>query len=163
MDLTRLLEDLVSIWKDTRKDHQPFVELTESADEERVILVGREGPISQVIRNLVENARSFSPPNGKVTITAYREDGVARILVEDEGPGVPPDKLDTIFDRFYSDRPKGASFGNNSGLGLSIVRQIVESHRGEVFAENRMRDGEIIGARFVVRLPLARRNVRNTP
>lgn len=163
MDLIRLLEDLVSIWKDTRKDDQPFVELVSHTDEDGIVIIGREGPISQVIRNLVENARSFSPANGKVTITAYREDGVARLLFEDEGPGIPPDKLDTIFDRFYSDRPKGATFGNNSGLGLSIVRQIVESHRGEVFAENRMRNGEIVGARFVVRLPLARRNVRNTP
>lgn len=78
-----------------------------------------------------------------------------RMTVEDEGPGVPPDKLEKIFQRFYTDRPAGAKFGNNSGLGLSIVRQIAETHRGSVWAENRMSDGKIAGARFVVDLPPA--------
>ena len=74
---------------------------------------------------------------------------LARITVEDDGPGVPEDKLAKIFERFYTDRPAGAAFGNNSGLGLSIVRQIVETHRGLVRAENRPSGG----ARFIVDLP----------
>jgi two-component system sensor histidine kinase ChvG len=77
------------------------------------------------------------------------------VTVEDEGPGIPEDKLEKIFQRFYTDRPKGAKFGNNSGLGLSIVRQITETHRGAVWAENRMTDGKISGARFIVDLPAA--------
>ena len=78
-----------------------------------------------------------------------------RLIVEDMGPGIPPDKLEKIFQRFYTDRPVGAKFGNNSGLGLSIVRQIAETHRGQVWAENRMADGKVTGARFVVELPPA--------
>jgi two-component system sensor histidine kinase ChvG len=77
------------------------------------------------------------------------------MTVEDEGPGIPPDKLEKVFERFYTDRPQGAKFGNNSGLGLSIVRQIVETHRGKVWAENRMSGGKIAGARFIVDLPAA--------
>ncbi len=153
VDIERLLQDLTDIWRDTRKDGQPHVKLSLHASRESLRVKGREGPLSQVIRNLVENAKSFSPPDGDVTIHALREDGVVRIVIEDEGPGVPPDKLETIFDRFYSDRPVGADFGNNSGLGLSIVRQIVETHRGEVFAENCKENGNITGARFVVRIP----------
>ena len=76
---------------------------------------------------------------------------IARIRVEDDGPGIPPDKLEKIFDRFYTDRPAGAAFGNNSGLGLSIVAQIIETHRGKVYAENR----EAGGARFTIDLPAA--------
>jgi two-component system sensor histidine kinase ChvG len=78
-----------------------------------------------------------------------------RMTVEDEGPGVPPDKLEKIFQRFYTDRPAGAKFGNNSGLGLSIVKQIVETHRGRVWAENRMVQDKVAGARFIVELPPA--------
>jgi two-component system sensor histidine kinase ChvG len=84
---------------------------------------------------------------------------MVRIMVEDEGPGVPPDKLEKIFQRFYTDRPAGAKFGNNSGLGLSIVRQITDTHRGTVWAENRMADGRITGARFVVELPVAQLSI----
>jgi len=86
---------------------------------------------------------------------ADRAKPVIRLTVEDQGPGLPPDKLEKIFERFYSDRPKGSKFGNNSGLGLSIVRQIVETHGGRVWAENRDAQGEIIGARFTVDLPPA--------
>ena len=74
---------------------------------------------------------------------------IARILIEDNGPGIPEDKLEKIFERFYTDRPKGTAFGNNSGLGLSIVKQIIDIHRGKVRAENRDEGG----ARFIVDLP----------
>ena len=97
-----------------------------------------------------------------VAINAYREDGVVRITIEDDGPGLPPDKLEKVFERFYSDRPVGAKFGNNSGLGLSIVKQIIETHRGEVWAENRMDGDRVLGARFVVRLPARDGNMKNT-
>jgi two-component system sensor histidine kinase ChvG len=79
------------------------------------------------------------------------------VTVQDEGPGIPPDSLESIFERFYSERPEGETFGRHSGLGLSISRQIVEAHKGTIFAENVLRrDGSRAGARFVVRLPLAR-------
>lgn len=160
VDVQRLLEDLVSIWRDTRKDGQPHVALELRDELGPLEIKGREGPLAQVIRNLVENARSFSPPDGLVTITAEREANAITLTFDDDGPGVPEDKLEKIFDRFYSDRPKGAKFGNNSGLGLSIVKQIVETHHGEVFVQNRKQInengslGEVLGAQFVVRLPL---------
>lgn len=114
---------------------------------------GRDGSLGQVVRNLVDNALSFSPPDGVVKVSVLQAakgpKTLARILVEDEGSGIPEDKLETIFNRFYTDRPKGSAFGNNSGLGLSIVRQIVTTHRGDVRAENRT----VGGARFIIDLP----------
>ena len=62
------------------------------------------------------------------------------IVFEDDGPGIPEDNLETIFQRFYTSRPKGTSFGKNSGLGLSISRQIIEAHDGKIWAENRKDD-----------------------
>jgi two-component system, OmpR family, sensor histidine kinase ChvG len=159
VDLSRLLEDIVSIYRDTSRETDAVVTLNQSLLTGRVEVIGREGPIGQVMRNLVENARSFSPPGGEVRVSVQRrpsQDGPSvRIMVEDQGPGVPPDKLEKIFERFYTDRPQGAKFGNNSGLGLSIVRQIVETHRGTVWVENAVADGRITGARFIVDLPEA--------
>lgn len=158
VDMARLLEDLTSIYQDTAKPTDAKVTFLHQAGADYVVM-GRDGPLAQVIRNLVENARSFSPPGGQVTVTLSRltspRGPAVRLVVEDDGPGIPPDKLETIFQRFYTDRPAGAKFGNNSGLGLSIVRQIVETHRGAVWAENRIIDGKIAGARFIVDLPPA--------
>ncbi|MEQ1609337.1 MAG: ATP-binding protein [Hyphomonadaceae bacterium] len=161
VNMARLLEDIVSIYADTKTEAEARVTLAAQPGDYSVM--GREGPLAQVIRNLIENARSFSPPNGLVTVTLSRltspRGPAVRVTVEDEGPGVPPDKLEKIFQRFYTDRPRGAKFGNNSGLGLSIVRQITETHRGAVWAENRMIDGKIAGARFIVDLPPAPLNI----
>jgi two-component system sensor histidine kinase ChvG len=102
----------------------------------------------------LDNARSFSPPGGTVRITARRLKDEVEIIVDDDGPGIQPDALDKIFERFYTDRPN-QSFGQNSGLGLSIVKQIIEAHGGSIRAENRKAPGsdKVLGARFVVRLP----------
>jgi two-component system sensor histidine kinase ChvG len=157
VDLAKLLDDIISIYRDTAREGEARVVL-QAELEGKAIVMGREGPLGQVIRNLVENARSFSPPGGEVKVQLSRMPGretVLRMTVEDEGPGIPPDKLEKVFERFYTDRPQGAKFGNNSGLGLSIVRQIVETHRGKVWAENRVTDGKITGARFIVDLPAA--------
>jgi len=156
VDVGRLLDDIISIYRDTAKETDARVSLVVNL-EGKAFVMGREGPLSQVVRNLVENARSFSPPGGEVQVTLSRvntpREQAIRIVVEDQGPGIPPDKFEKIFERFYTDRPQGSKFGNNSGLGLSIVRQIVETHRGKVWAENRMVDGKIAGARFIVDLP----------
>ena len=95
----------------------------------------------------------FSPDGGTVTITAHAEGGSRASPSRIDGPGIPPDNLETIFERFYTERPAEHGFGKNSGLGLSIARQIVISTGGRIWAENR----EGGGARFVVELPLARR------
>ena len=99
---------------------------------------------------------SFSPPGGEVRIVLRVAGGQAIVTIDDQGPGIPEDNLDAIFRRFYTERPAGHGFGKNSGLGLSISRQIVEMHRGRIFAAN-IRDepgGPIKGARFTVVLPL---------
>jgi len=124
------------------------------------VVLGQEGPLGQVFRNLIDNARSFSPPGGRVFVSMEQvrgKDGaIVRATVEDEGPGIPPENLETIFQRFYTQRPKGAAFGGNSGLGLSIARQIVTAHHGRIFAQNIEKTAnQPAGARFVVELPLA--------
>ncbi len=81
---------------------------------------------------------------------------MVRATVEDEGPGIPPENLETVFERFYTQRPAGAAFGANSGLGLSIARQIVAAHHGRIYAQNiEGSGGARLGARLVVELPLA--------
>jgi two-component system sensor histidine kinase ChvG len=114
-----------------------------------------EDRLVQVLRNLIGNAHSFSPPRGRIIARARDAGGVAELCVEDDGPGIPDANLEHIFDRFYSERPTTESFGQHSGLGLSISRQIVEALQGQISAENR-RDGSgrVLGARFIVRLPM---------
>ena len=150
--LARLVADVVSLYDD---DGAP-VRLSAPPGESFGVL-GREGPLGQVIRNLVDNARSFSPPGGTVRLSLARESGASLpvvLKVEDDGPGIPEENLETVYQLFYTSRPQGAAFGSNSGLGLSIVRQIVEAHGGEVRAENRRSaDGAVTGACFTVRLP----------
>ena len=119
---------------------------------------GIESRLVQVLQNLLANAFSFSPPGSRVVVRIDRScdsDGERVIAsVEDEGPGIPSDSTQRIFERFYSERPEGEQFGTHSGLGLSISRQIVEAHGGTIQAENRTDpEGKIIGARFVVSFP----------
>lgn len=118
------------------------------------IVRGRDERLGQVFRNLIDNAISFSPQGGTVTVSAVREQNTARVTVEDDGPGIPPDNLESIFQRFYTERPT-ESFGRNSGLGLSIARQIITGAGGRMWAENRAPGGaQEGGARLVVELPL---------
>ena len=125
-------------------------------------ILARETPVGQVFRNLIDNARSFSAADGEVRIALTRDAGIKDhgrlvVTIDDDGPGIPADNLETIFERFYTSRPKGAAFGGNSGLGLSIARQIVEAHGGTLQARNRMGDdGKTAGALFILTLPEAR-------
>jgi two-component system, OmpR family, sensor histidine kinase ChvG len=109
----------------------------------------------QVFQNLIANALSFSPDRPLVVRAAAEKKRVI-IAVEDEGPGIPENKLETIFERFYSERPRHEDYGQHSGLGLSIAKQIVNAHGGEIFAENRHdAAGHVTGARFTVVLEAA--------
>lgn len=157
VNLTSLLTDIVSVYDAGRKPGEARVLFTPPAGE-NALIVGRDGPLGQVFRNLIDNARSFSPPGGEVRLILKRDDLDARpirVLIEDDGPGIPPENLETVFERFYTSRPRGTAFGANSGLGLSIVRQIVEAHGGTVQAENRPGEDGPAGARFEVALPVA--------
>ena len=124
-----------------------------------LIARGLEVRIAQVITNLLENALSFAPDGSTITITGtLLPRGMIRITVEDQGPGIPDDNLESIFERFYSERPSAEAFGNHSGLGLSISKQIIEAHGGQIWVENirppaARTDTPVAGARFVLELP----------
>ena len=150
VDLGHLLETIVEVYRFTEISKGVDVKLDIDLPAQSVVL-GRDERLGQVFRNLIDNAVSFSKQGAAVLVTARAESGVARVTVDDDGPGIPADNLETIFERFYTERPH-AHFGNNSGLGLSIARQIAESAGGRIRAENR----EQGGARFIVELPLAR-------
>ncbi|MBV9585800.1 MAG: stimulus-sensing domain-containing protein [Alphaproteobacteria bacterium] len=153
-DIGAMLGALAEMHETTRADGAPHLVL-EIADRSRDLIVpGIESRLSQVFINVIANAASFSPLNGEIRIRASLDGRAVLVCVEDEGPGIPEDKLTAIFDRFYSERPAGEKFGTHSGLGLSISKQIIEAHRGRIWAENRTdADGTVIGARFLVRLP----------
>ena len=131
------------------------------------IVSGHEGRLGQVVTNLIDNALSFSPTGGLVDVRLRREGRTVVLAVADQGPGIEPDKLQTIFERFYTYRPsEEGSRGGNSGLGLSISRDIIAAHGGQVWAENRAGEDHQspsgTGARFVVKLQCADTENRNT-
>jgi len=183
VDVPTLLETVVSVSNETRRDDQPVIAL-QVAEANGVAhpyrVMGDDNRLGQVVRNLLDNAVSFSPPNSAILVTARRVGKDVEIKVEDEGPGIRPENLTKVFDRFHTDRPGEDTFGKNSGLGLSISRQIVEAHDGKIWAENRLGringagdatgmsglngspfapaasgESHVLGARFVVRLPAA--------
>ena len=154
IDIGAMLKALADIHESTRTEGAPHLVL-ELTDRNRPLIVpGIETRLSQVFRNLITNAVSFSPPLGEIRLTAQHDGRAVLIVIEDQGPGIPDDKLMAIFDRFYTERPLGEKFGTHSGLGLSISKQIVEAHRGMIWAENRKDvSGAATGARFCIRLP----------
>ena len=154
IEIGAMLEALADIHESTRTEGAPHLVL-ELADRNRPLIVaGIETRLSQVFRNLIANAVSFSPPLGEIRLTARHDGRAVLIVIEDQGPGIPDDKLMAIFDRFYTERPLGEKFGTHSGLGLSISKQIVEAHRGMIWAENRKDENRAaMGARFCIRLP----------
>lgn len=156
VDLEKLIGDIVGLYQATAKSGEVGVRFVRPTGPEPTVVLGREGSLGQVFRNLIDNARSFSPPGGVVEVAVQRGPGRVLATVSDSGPGIPEENLETIFERFYTSRPKGAAFGGNSGLGLSIARQIVEAHGGVLKAQNRVVDGKVIGAVFLLILPEAK-------
>lgn len=157
VDVGRLLGEIAGVYAAASRPGEAPVRFTSSL-ETPARVSGREGPLGQVFRNLIDNARSFSPDGGEVRVELDRDTRdparPIRVRIDDDGPGIPPENLETVFERFYTSRPRGTAFGDNSGLGLSIARQIVEAHGGVIRAENRMDDsGVTSGARFLVLLP----------
>jgi two-component system, OmpR family, sensor histidine kinase ChvG len=159
VDIRRLLNTLTSVANETRLGHDVAVEARfEGSPRDTFSIPGHDSRLGQVISNLLVNAQSFSDAGGKVRIVCRRVRSEIEIVIDDDGPGIREDALEKIFERFYTDRPH-QGFGQNSGLGLSISKQIIEAHRGRIWAENRngpvSADGEptVAGARFVVRLP----------
>ena len=171
IDITALLTGVVAIANDIDRGSRCNVVLTIAPAASRrhpYRVIGHEGRIAQVINNLIDNACSFSPPGAPVRISARHVGNEIEITVDDEGPGIRCEPLDRVFERFYTDRPEREGFGNNSGLGLSISKQIIEAHGGRISAENRYgptptrKTGSptstdtarpVLGARFRIRLP----------
>ena len=158
VDLGRLLSDVAGVYADREGAARIEIEV----EPKEPFVAAREGPLGRVFTNLLDNALTFSPAEGVVRARVRRGHaggrGVLIVTVDDEGPGIPEDNLDSIFERFYTSRPEGAAFGAHSGLGLAIARQIIAAHGGHVFAENRKdAGGAVQGARFTVSLPAAGR------
>ncbi len=156
IDLERLVADIVGTYQAAAKPGDVGVVLQTATGVEPAMVVGREGSLGQVFRNLIDNARSFSPPGSEIVVVLQKSAGRVIATISDSGPGIPPENLETIFERFYTSRPKGAAFGGNSGLGLSIARQIVEAHGGSIRAQNRIVEGKVAGAIFQLFLPEAK-------
>jgi two-component system sensor histidine kinase ChvG len=159
-ELNLLLHEVIHLyeaqWRPGEAPGSVRVTFDEKVAPQHARVMARETPMGQVFRNLVDNARSFSAADGEVRVALVRDHGRLIVTVDDDGPGIPKENLETIFERFYTSRPKGKAFGGNSGLGLSIARQIVEAHGGAMRAENRKNDaGQVVGARFRVELPEA--------
>lgn len=160
VDLRRLLTTLTTVANETKLGHDVGVEarFEGRGTTDTFSVPGHDSRLGQVISNLLSNAQSFSNAGGRVRILCRRLRTQIEIVVDDDGPGIRPDALERVFERFYTDRPH-QGFGQNSGLGLSISKQIIEAHGGRIWAENRVgpldEEGEatVAGARFIVRLP----------
>jgi two-component system sensor histidine kinase ChvG len=163
LDLKKLLHNMINAYKDPldRKEVvnssydeavKDGVRITLGVPENMdVIVLGSEGRLIQVFQNIVANALSFSPEGTTVRILVAVNDKRITVSIEDEGPGVPDNQFKNVFERFYSERPEHEKYGQHSGLGLSICKQIITAHNGVIFVENRRDgDGEVCGARFVV-------------
>jgi two-component system, OmpR family, sensor histidine kinase ChvG len=159
IQLDELLQDLVGAAQDLCiHNNQPISIIFEKPHnvqkKNQFIILGYASRLGQVISNLIDNAVSFSPINSIVRVSLSRIDSELEIIVQDEGLGIPVHALERVFERFYTDRPDHG-FGQNSGLGLSISRQIIEAHKGRIWAENRYNQTQqMIGARFIMRLPV---------
>ena len=159
VDMAKLLATIVGVASERHDDGVAVKLNCQPARPGAYIVMGQDTRLGQVMDNLIDNARSFSPPGGSVRITCRRIKQEIEIMVDDDGPGVRADALEKIFQRFYTDRPH-QGFGQNSGLGLSISKQIVEAHDGRLWVENRVAAAIpgggppiVLGARFILRLP----------
>jgi len=157
IDMLKLLSAVTLVFNSVDRKDGVKIKLTTPAGLPPAALFvnGHDSRLGQVVNNLIDNASSFTPQGGEVRVLLRRTRNDIDIVVEDDGPGVPEHALERIFERFYTDRPEDQGFGQNSGLGLSISRQIVEAHGGKILVENRTDGESVVGARFTLRLPAA--------
>ena len=150
-----LLEELISFYGvavDTKGIQFKF----SNEFDGTILIQGNEDRIVQVFRNLIDNAISFSPEKGIISLRLNLDNQMVKICVEDEGVGLQPGTEESVFKRFYRERPDNEKFGMHSGLGLSISQQIIKAHGGMIFAKNLRDDfGKILGACFIIELPKA--------
>lgn len=149
VDIVALISVIIEISQDVASKKQVKIVANIGKD---LAVIGHESRLGQVVHNIVDNALSFAPKDSVVTVIARATKKDIIITIEDEGRGIRSENLETIFARFYTDRPDGEAFGQNSGLGLSISRQIIEAHGGTIIARNRV---DKSGAQFIITLPKA--------
>ncbi|ARO28064.1 sensor histidine kinase ChvG [Rhizobium sp. NXC14] len=161
IDMEVLLRDLIDVSRQIRGSKKQvqidYVVERKPNIKTRFVVNGHDLRIGQIVTNLIENARSFVPEkDGKIIVRLMRTRSRCVTTIEDNGPGIQAENIDRIFERFYTDRPESEGFGQNSGLGLSISRQIAEAHGGSLRAENitDAESGQVLGARFILALPL---------
>ncbi len=151
VDFEGLAETMVGIQRDLAAPRHVAVEMGKREGRFAATVIGHDSRLAQVINNLIDNAVSFSPEGGTVRVAMKTSEDIITTTVTDEGPGIRGD-ASRIFQRFYTDRPEGEHFGDHSGLGLAISRQIIEAHKGTISAENR---SDRSGAEFTIVLPRA--------
>jgi two-component system, OmpR family, sensor histidine kinase ChvG len=154
VDLGSLIQQLVSSWETRRETGDARLAFARPRKNSAVVM-GKPDRLARAINAIIDNAVSFSPPGGLVEIAVARVGDQVRIRIDDEGPGVPHEAREAIFNRFHSVRPEGENFGRHSGLGLAIAQAIVNGHDGEIDVQDR--DDAPSGARFTIRLPAADR------
>ena len=133
IDITDLLSTLIDIRSSTINCNIYFFK-----EVDKCYIWGNENRVAQVFDNLIQNAASFSTINCTIDIRLEKKLDKIIILVEDNGPGFSEVGINKIFDRFYTERPKAEKFGNHSGLGLSISKQIIEAHGATIEVFNRL-------------------------
>ncbi|WDR02089.1 sensor histidine kinase [Devosia algicola] len=153
VDVEKLAQAMVEMQAELAAEHKVKVVMSKRQGRNPAIAIGHESRLAQVFANLIDNAISFSPPGGTVSVSLVTDAETLTIAVADEGIGITGD-ASRIFQRFYTDRPDSDGFGDHSGLGLSISRQIVIAHKGTIRAQNR---DDRTGAMFTVVLPRARK------
>tara|TARA_B100000700_G_C15027346_1_gene848888 strand:- start:587 stop:2236 length:1650 start_codon:yes stop_codon:yes gene_type:complete len=155
IDIKSLLLAFHELRKFQKRLEQKRLTINIKKDEKQLLIFGHENRIVQVFDNIVDNAVTFTPLNSNIDITVRSDTTKVKIIVDDEGPGIPENKLDAIFERFYSERPPSEKFGLHSGLGLSICKQIIEAHNGKISVKNRTDyQNDITGAQFIITLPI---------
>jgi two-component system sensor histidine kinase ChvG len=154
IDLGALVKQLAESWESRREKGSARIAFARPRKETAVVM-GKPDRLARAISAIIDNAVSFSPPAGLVEIAVARVGDEVLVRIDDEGPGVPEDAREAIFNRFHSVRPENEKFGRHSGLGLAIAQAIVNGHDGEIDVQDR--DDAPSGARFIIRLPAADR------
>jgi two-component system sensor histidine kinase ChvG len=152
VDMRALVEHVVKARTLVPGAHGRMLRVDLPRESDGFLVLGHESRLGQVLSNLIDNACSFAPKEtGRIDVRLRHRPNAVEVTVEDNGPGIQAEAIDRIFERFYTDRPADEGFGQNSGLGLSISKQIIEAHGGSIRAANRKKPAT--GARFTVTLP----------
>ncbi len=161
LDLQKIIEDVIELYQNPLSREsashagiktQNNANITFHHDQyQSFYVMGVETRLTQLFQNLIDNALSFSNDNAAITISLVHEGAKITVNIQDQGPGIPEDKREDIFDRFYSERPEREDYGQHSGLGLSICKQIADAHDAKIFVQNiKNESGKVQGASFSV-------------